>query len=349
MPTTHAYAAFDNKSPLRPFEAPRREPGADDVTLEILYCGICHSDLHQVRNEWQNAKYPMVPGHEIVGRVTAVGGNVKKLAPGQLAGVGCLVDSCRTCGPCDRGLEQYCQVGGVPTYNGFERDGNTPTYGGYSKQVVVDQRFALTVKDNGALETIAPLLCAGITTYSPLKHWKVGKGSRVGVVGLGGLGHMAVKIAAAMGAEVTLFSSSERKREDAKRLGASDFVVSSDGAQMKKTQGRLDFILNTVSAAHDIAGLLMALRLDGTMVLVGAPEKPLALPAFPLLMGRRAIAGSGIGGLPETQEMLDFCAEHRLGADVEVIAMPKVNEAYDRLAKGDVRYRFVIDNATLGG
>ncbi len=348
MPTTKAYAAFDNKSPLRPFEAPRREPRGDDVTIDILYCGICHSDLHQVRNEWKNAHYPMVPGHEIVGRVSSVGANVTKIKPGQIAGVGCMVDSCRTCGPCERGLEQYCEQGSVQTYNSFERDKKTPTYGGYSKRVVVDQRFVLNVKEQGALEAVAPLLCAGITTYSPLRHWKVGKGSRVGVVGLGGLGHMAVKIAVAMGAEVTLFSSSGRKREDAKRLGIHEYVVSSDGAQMGKMGSRLDLIIDTVSAQHDIGSLIMTLRLDGTMVLVGAPETPLALPVFPLLMARRAIAGSGIGGIPETQEMLDFCAEHRVVSDVEVIPIQKVNEAYDRLAKGDVRYRFVIDNATLG-
>jgi uncharacterized zinc-type alcohol dehydrogenase-like protein len=345
---TKAYAAFDNKSPLRPFDVSRREPRENDVTIEILYAGICHSDLHQVRNEWQNAKYPMVPGHEIVGRVVAVGSKVTKVRAGELAGVGCMVDSCRHCGPCGRGLEQYCEEGNTQTYNALERDGKTPTYGGYSRHIVVDQHFTLKVAEQGSLETVAPLLCAGITTYSPLKHWKVGKGSRVGVVGLGGLGHMAVKLAAAMGAEVTLFSSSNRKREDAKRLGAHEYVVLSDGAAMNKTTGRLDFILNTVSAQHDITGLAMALRLDGTMVLVGAPEKPLALPVFPLLMNRRAIAGSGIGGIAETQEMLDFCAEKKIGSDVEVIPVQKVNEAYDRLVKGDVRYRFVIDNATLG-
>ena len=347
MTTTKAYAAFDNKSPLRPFDAPRREPGADDVTIDILYAGICHSDLHQVRNEWQNASYPMVPGHEIVGRVVAVGPNVTKVKPGELAGIGCMVDSCRKCDPCGRDLEQYCAEGNTQTYNGKERDGKTPTYGGYSRQIVVNQHFALKVKEQGSLETIAPLLCAGITTYSPLRHFNVAKGSRVGVVGLGGLGHMAVKLAAAMGAEVTLFSSSDRKREDAKRLGASDYVVTSDSAAMRKMNSRLDLIVNTVSAAHDIFGLLLALRLDGTMVLVGAPEKPLQLPVFPLLMARRAIAGSGIGGIAETQEMLDFCAEHRIGSDVEVIPIQKVNEAYDRLTKGDVRYRFVIDNASL--
>ena len=348
MTTTRAYAAFDDNSPLRPFEVPRREPRAGDVTIDILYCGICHSDLHQVRNEWGSSLYPMVPGHEIIGRVSAVGASVTKVKPGELAGVGCLVDSCHQCGPCKRDLEQYCEEGGTPTYNGLERDKKTPTYGGYSKQVVVDERMVVRVAEQGSLEAVAPLLCAGITTYSPLRHWKVGKGTRVGVVGLGGLGHVGVKIAVAMGAEVTLISSSERKREDAKRLGAHEYVVSSDAAQMRKLGGRLDFILNTVSAQHDIASLLMALRLDGTMVMVGAPEKPLALPAFPLLMGRRSIAGSGIGGIAETQEMLDFCAAHKITADVEVIPVQKVNEAYERLAKSDVRYRFVIDNATLG-
>jgi uncharacterized zinc-type alcohol dehydrogenase-like protein len=348
MPTTKAYAAFDNKSPLRPFEAPRRDPRAGDVTIDVLYCGICHSDLHQAKNDWRNSKYPMVPGHEIVGRVVAVGNKVTKVKPGQLAGVGCMVDSCRECAACTRGLEQYCEKRNTQTYNDVERDGITPTYGGYSKRIVVEERFVLTIAEQTKLEAVAPLLCAGITTYSPLRHWKVGKGTRVGVVGLGGLGHMAVKIAAAMGAEVTLFSSSDRKRDDAKRLGAHEYVLSSDSAQMRKQSKRLDFIIDTVSAEHDIAALLLTLRLDGTMVLVGAPERPLALPAFPLLMARRSIAGSGIGGIPETQEMLDFCAEHNLTADVEVVSIAQVNEAYQRLARADVRYRFVIDNATLG-
>ncbi|MBX3188948.1 MAG: NAD(P)-dependent alcohol dehydrogenase [Labilithrix sp.] len=347
MPTTKAYAAFDAKSPLAPFELSRRDPKPNDVTIDITYCGICHSDLHQARNEWQNASYPMVPGHEIVGRVIAVGSAVTKLEVGQIAGVGCMVDSCRRCSACERGLEQYCEEGMSLTYNGFERDKKTPTHGGYSKQIVVDERYVVAVRQSGSLEGVAPLLCAGITTYSPLRHWKVGKGTRVGVVGLGGLGHVAVKLAAAMGAEVTLFSSSDRKRDDAKRLGAHEYVVSTDAAQMAKHHGRLDFILNTVSAEHDLTGLLLALRLDGTMVMVGAPEKPLALPVFPLLMNRRAVAGSGIGGIAETQEMLDFCAKHQITADVEVIPIQKVNEAYERLVKADVRYRFVIDNATL--
>ena len=347
MATTKAYAAFDTTSPLRPFEVQRREPGPDDVAIDILYCGICHSDLHQVKNDWGNAKFPMVPGHEIVGRVVAVGANVKKLKVGELAGIGCMVDSCRTCSSCERGLENYCLNGMTPTYNGFERDGKTPTHGGYSKHVVCDERFVLKVAEQGSLETIAPLLCAGITTYSPLRHWKVGKGSKVGVVGLGGLGHMAVKLAAAMGAEVTLFSSSNRKREDAKRLGAHEYVVTSDAAEMTKQKGRLDFVLDTVSADHDVTALIQTLRVDGTLCLVGAPEKPLALRAFPLLFGRRSFAGSGIGGIPETQEMLDFCAQHRIGSDVEVVAADRINEAYERLAKADVRYRFVIDTSTL--
>ena len=347
MTTTRAYAAFDNTSPLRPFDAPRREARASDVTIDVLYCGICHSDLHQARNDWRNSKYPMVPGHEIVGRVVAVGDKVTKVKLGQLAGVGCMVDSCRECAACKRGLEQYCEKGNTQTYNDVDRDGKTPTYGGYSKRIVVEERFVLTIAEQTKLEAVAPLLCAGITTYSPLRHWKVGKGSRVGVVGLGGLGHMAVKIAVAMGAEVTLFSSSERKREDAKRLGVHDYVVSSDRAQMRKQRSRLDFVIDTVSAEHDIASVLATLRLDGTMVLVGAPKDPLALPAFSLLMARRSIAGSGIGGIPETQEMLDFCVEHQLTADVEVVPIQQVNEAYERLLKADVRYRFVIDNATL--
>jgi uncharacterized zinc-type alcohol dehydrogenase-like protein len=348
MSTTKAYAAFDSTSPLRPFDAPRRDPRATDVVIDILYCGICHSDLHQARNDWKNSKYPMVPGHEIVGRVSAVGDKVTKIKVGQLAGVGCMVDSCRECQPCQKGLEQYCEKGNTQTYNDVERDRTTPTYGGYSKRVVVEERFVLGIADQAKLEAVAPLLCAGITTYSPLRHWKVGKGSRVGVVGLGGLGHMAVKIAAAMGAEVTLFSSSDKKREDAKRLGAHEYVVTSDRAQMKPLRSRLDFIVDTVSADHDVEALLKTLRLDGTLCLVGAPEKPLSLPAFAVLMNRRSFAGSGIGGIPETQEMLDFCAKHRLTADVEVVPIQKVNEAYERLLKSDVRYRFVIDSASLG-
>lgn len=343
MPETRGYAAFDPKSPLRPFSFTRREPGPRDVEIDTLYCGICHSDLHQVRDEWGGSRYPMVPGHEIVGRATRVGAEVEKVQEGDIVGVGCMVDSCRTCSPCEEGLEQYCLEGFVPTYNGTERDQKTPTQGGYSTRIVTDERFVLRVRESARLEAVAPLLCAGITTYSPLRRWNVGKGSRVGVVGLGGLGHMAVKLAAAMGAEVTLFSSSDRKRKDAARLGAHDYVVSSDSAAMAAQGGRLDLVLDTVSADHDLVPLLNALRLDGTLVLVGAPEKPASLPAFSLIMRRRAVAGSLIGGIPETQEMLDFCAERGITADVEVIAAPEIDRAYERMLRGDVRYRFVID------
>jgi len=341
------YAAYDNKSPLRPFSFERREPGPNDVLIDILFCGICHSDLHQVRNEWQDSRYPMVPGHEIVGRVSGVGDKVKNFKAGDLAGVGCLVDSCRTCHACEKGLENYCEDVAVQTYNAYERDGKTPTYGGYSTRIVVDERFVLRVTDQSSLDGVAPLLCAGITTYSPLRHWNAGKGTRVGVVGLGGLGHMAVKIAAAMGAEVTLFSSSDRKREDAKRLGAHEYVVSSDAQQMAKQNNRLDLIIDTVSAGHDMNALLKTLRTDGTLVLVGAPEVPLQVAAFSVIPKRRTLAGSTIGGLPETQEMLDFCAKHGITADVETIPVQEVNRAYERLAKADVRYRFVIDTKSI--
>lgn len=347
MPTTKAYAAFDAKSPLRPFEAPRREPRAEDVVLEIAYCGICHSDLHQVRDEWGGSRYPIVPGHEIVGRVIAVGAAVKKTKVGELGAIGCIVDSCRKCTPCSSGLEQYCDEGMTATYNSVARDGSGTTFGGYARQIVVDEAYLLTLKEQPSLEAVAPLLCAGITTYSPLRHWKVGKGSRVGVVGLGGLGHIGVKIAAAMGAEVTLFSSSNKKRDDAKRLGAHEYVDTSEKGATNKLRGRLDFVLDTVSAEHDIASLLRTLRLDGTLCIVGLPEKPISVPAFAVVGKRRSVSGSSIGGIAETQEMLDFCAEHGVTADVEVVPVQKVNEAYERLVKGDVRYRFVIDNATL--
>jgi uncharacterized zinc-type alcohol dehydrogenase-like protein len=348
MLDTKGYAAFDSKSPLRPFSFHRREPGEHDVLIEILYCGVCHSDLHQVRNEWESSTYPMVPGHEIVGRVKRVGSAVKKLKAGDLAGVGCFVDSCRTCTSCERGEEQYCEQGWTGTYNGTERDGKTPTYGGYSNQIVVDERFALTISDKLPLHTVAPLLCAGITTYSPLRHWNIGKGHRLAVVGLGGLGHMAVKLGAARGAEVTLISSSPKKKEDAKRLGAHDFLLGTDDQAFAASAGRFDFILDTVSAPHDLARQAQLLRTDGVMILVGAPDKPAALPAFPLIMKRRSIAGSLVGGLHETQEMLDFCTEKGIGADVEVIKIQDIDKAYDRMLKSDVRYRFVIDLASLG-
>jgi uncharacterized zinc-type alcohol dehydrogenase-like protein len=347
MLETKGYAAFDHTSPLRPWTFQRREPGAHDVLIEILHSGICHSDLHQVRNEWQSSSYPMVPGHEIVGRVTRVGAQVGKFKAGDLAGVGCMIDSCRTCDPCKKGLEQYCEPGSTMTYNGLERDGKTPTYGGYSTQIVVNEDFVLRVPASLPLAGVAPLLCAGITTYSPLRHWKIGKGHRLGVVGLGGLGHMAVKLGAAMGAEVTMLSTSPKKKADATRLGAHDFLVTTDADAMGKAPGRFDFIINTVSAPHDLVGLAALLRTDGTMILLGAPDKPAVLPAFPLIMRRRSIAGSLIGGIAETQEMLDFCAAHGIVSDIESIPMQEVNAAYDRLAKGDVRYRFVIDLASM--
>jgi len=347
MLDTKAYAAFDSASPLRPFSLQRREPGAHDVVIHIQQCGVCHSDLHQVRNEWQSSIYPMVPGHEIVGRVARVGGKVKGFAAGDLAGVGCFVDACRACPSCEAGLEQYCEKGWVGTYNSVERDGETPTYGGYSTQIVVDERFVLHISDKLPLAGAAPLLCAGITTYSPLRRWKAGKGTRLAVLGLGGLGHMAVKLGAAMGAEVTLISSSPRKKADALRLGAHEFLLGSDDDAIGKAAGRFDLLLDTVSAPHELARFANLLRTDGTMVLVGAPDKPAELPAFPLIMRRRSIAGSLVGGLPETQEMLDFCAEHGIAAEVESIPIQEIDRAYDRMLKSDVRYRFVIDIESL--
>jgi len=348
MLDTKSYAAFDSKSPLRHHTIQRREPGEHDVLIEILYCGVCHSDLHQVRNEWMNSTYPMVPGHEIVGRVARVGAKVTRFKPGDIAGVGCLVDSCRTCQSCEKGLEQYCLGHSSMTYNGTERDQKTPTYGGYSSQIVVDERFTLRVTHKDSLAGVAPLLCAGITTYSPLRHWSVGKGHRIAVLGLGGLGHMAVKLGAAFGAEVTMLSSSASKKADAERLGAHDFVLTSDDKAFASAQGRFDFIIDTVSAPHDLARYAELLRTDGVMILLGAPDKPAALPAFSLIMRRRSIAGSLIGGLPETQEMLDFCAERGITSDIETIAIQDIDKAYERMLKGDVRYRFVIDMKSLG-
>ena len=347
MIATHGYAAFDASSPLRPHRFERREVGPKDVLIDILYCGICHSDLHTARSEWGPTAYPLVPGHEIVGRVAKVGAEVKRIKEGELAGVGCLVNSCRHCRSCEDGFEQYCEKGAVFTYGSKDRDGSY-TQGGYSTRVVVDQDFVLRVPQSLKLETAAPLLCAGITTYSPLKRWKVGKGQKVAVLGLGGLGHMGVKIAAAMGAEVTLLSSSPKKREDAKRLGAHDFVVTSDDAAMKQQAGRFDFLLDTVSAQHDVNRFLGLVRRDGAMVLVGAPPQPVPVAAFSLIGGRRSLAGSLIGGIAETQEMLDFCAAHGFGADVELIAASEINTAYERMLKSDVRYRFVIDAKTFG-
>ena len=341
------YAAHAADKPLEPWSFERREPGDDDVVIDIAFCGICHSDLHTVRNEWGGAVYPIVPGHEIAGRVASVGRKVKKLKAGDLAGVGCLVESCRKCANCKKGLEQHCSGPVSFTYNSLEKDGKTATQGGYSSRIVVSERFALKIAAGQPLERVAPLLCAGITTYSPLKRFGAGKGKAVGVLGLGGLGHMGVKLAAAMGAETVVLSGSPRKKADAKRLGAHDFVLTSDAAAMAKNGGRLDLIVDTVSGVHDLGAALGLLKTGGTLVLVGASPEPLAVGAFPLLMGRRSIAGSLIGGLAETQEMLDFCAKKKVLSDVEVIAPRDINASYERLLKGDVRYRFSIDASKL--
>jgi uncharacterized zinc-type alcohol dehydrogenase-like protein len=347
MPSTKSYAAQNATASLAPWTIDRRTPKPNDVQIEILYCGVCHSDLHTARNEWGGTIYPCVPGHEIVGRVSAVGNAVTKFKAGDIAGVGCLVDSCRECDNCKEGLEQYCSNGMVGTYNGQQKDGSGNTYGGYSKSITVREEFVLRIADNLPLEAVAPLLCAGITTYSPLRHWKVGKGQKVGVLGLGGLGHMGVKLAVSMGAEVTMLSHTAAKATDAKRLGAHKFVLTTDEAQTKAVANYFDFILDTVSAAHDYNFYLGMLRTNGVMVCVGAPPVPAQIPAFNLIFGRKSFAGSLIGGLPETQEMLDYCAKHNIVSDVEVIAIKDINEAYERMLKGDVRYRFVIDMATL--
>jgi len=344
---TKAFSADSATSPLAPHGIERREPTADDVAIEILYCGVCHSDLHQVRNEWHNTIYPVVPGHEIVGRVTKIGQNVTKFQPGDLAAVGCMVDSCGVCASCRRGLEQYCEKTPILTYNGPDKYSGGVTYGGYSERIVVRQSFVLKVSEKLNLAAVAPLLCAGITTYSPLRHWKVGPGQKVGVVGLGGLGHMALKFAHAFGAHVVLFTTSPGKAADARRLGADEVIVSRDANAMQKHANNFDFILDAVSADHDINAYLGMLKLDGTLAMVGAPEKPLPVAVFSLLLGRRQFAGSAIGGIAETQEMLDFCADHGIASDIEVIAIQQINEAYERLLKGDVRYRFVIDMASL--
>lgn len=347
MTTTKAYAAQSADSALSPHAIDRRDVGAHDVKFEILYCGVCHSDLHVVKNEWQGTHYPVVPGHEIVGRVTEVGAHVRKFKAGDLAGVGCLVDSCRDCDNCRKGLEQFCRNGSTGTYNAKDKHLGGFTFGGYSKEIVVDESFVLKVSDKLPLNAVAPLLCAGITTYSPLRHWKVGKGHKVGVVGLGGLGHMAVKFAASFGAEVTMLSSSPEKEKDAKRLGAHHFALTKDPAQVNELKGRFDFIINTVSAPHNYNDYLNMLDTDGVMICVGAPPTPSQIMAFSLIGGRKSLAGSLIGGLPETQEMLDYCAEHHIVSDVEMIAMKDINMAYERMLKGDVKYRFVIDMATL--
>ncbi len=347
MTETKSYAAHSATEQLVPFTIERRDPKPHDVQIEILYCGVCHSDLHFAKNDWGMTVYPVVPGHEIIGRVTAVGDHVKNFKAGDLAGIGCLVDSCRDCDNCKEGLEQYCSNGAVFTYGGNEKDGSGSTYGGYSKTILAHEDFVLHISDKLPLEGVAPLLCAGITTYSPLRHWKVGKGTRVGVLGLGGLGHMAVKLAVAMGAEVTMLSHTAAKETDAKRLGAHKFVLTSSEEQIKSVTGYFDFILDTVSAEHDYNFYLGLLRTNGTMVCVGVPPNAAVIPAMNLIFGRKSVAGSLIGGIPETQEMLDFCAENNIVSDVEVIAMKDINEAYERMVKGDVRYRFVIDMATL--
>jgi uncharacterized zinc-type alcohol dehydrogenase-like protein len=345
-----AYAASSPTSGLAPATIRRRAPEPHDVQIDVLYCGVCHSDLHQVRDEWHKTVptvYPLVPGHEIVGRVTKVGGAVRKFKEGDLAAVGCMVDSCRTCSACREGLEQFCEGPATFTYNSPDKHLGGVTYGGYSDSLVVDEAFALRVSDRLTLAGAAPLLCAGITTYSPLRRWNGRRGQKVGVVGLGGLGHMAVKFANAFGARVVVLTTSPGKAEDAVRLGAHDVVVSRNAAEMQKHLGSFDFILDTVSAVHDLNAYLDLLKRDGTLTLVGAPETPLPVGVFSLLFGRRQLAGSIIGGIRETQEMLDFCAEHGITADVEVIPIQQINEAYDRLAKGEVKYRFVIDMASL--
>jgi uncharacterized zinc-type alcohol dehydrogenase-like protein len=349
MKHVHAFAAFSATTPLAPHTIPRRQPGHHDVEIDILFSGVCHSDIHQARNEWGGSTFPMVPGHEIVGRVTRVGDNVKKFKVGDLAGVGCFVDSCRTCYNCTSGEEQFCDNGTAWTYNGTEMDRVTPTYGGYSTLIVVDEQYTLKVSDTLHLQGVAPLLCAGITTYSPLRHWNVGPGSRVAVFGMGGLGHMGVKFAHAFGAEVTVLSTSRSKEADARRMGAHDFVVISDEADMKKRHKYFDFILNTVSAHHDYNHYLNLLRLNGTMTLVGIPPEAIPVKANALIGQRRSLAGSLIGGIRETQEMLDYCAEKGIVSDVEVIPMQQINEAYERMIRADVRYRFVIDMASLKG
>jgi len=347
MSITKAYAAKSAATPIEPWSIDRREPKSHDVQIDILYCGVCHSDLHTARNEWGGTVYPVVPGHEIVGRVTKVGDHVKKYKVGDLVAVGCLVDSCRECDNCKEGLEQYCSNGMVGTYNGQERDGSGITYGGYSKQIVVTEDFVLKISDKLPLEGVAPLLCAGITTYSPLRHWKIGKRDKVGILGLGGLGHMGVKLAVSFGAEVTMLSHSPSKEADAQRLGAHKFILTSDKEQVKSVNNYFDFILDTVSAPHDYNMYLNMLNTDGVMVCVGAPSEPAVVPAFNLILQRRSLAGSLIGGIPETQEMLDYCAEHNIISDVEVINIKDINESYERMLKGNVRYRFVIDMATL--
>jgi uncharacterized zinc-type alcohol dehydrogenase-like protein len=348
MHQTKGYAAKSKRSPLAPFSFERRDPGPADVQIDILFCGVCHSDLHTVRGEWGGTTFPCVPGHEIVGRVVKAGHKVKNFREGDLAAVGCMVDSCRTCDNCRADLEQFCDnPGPVFTYNSKDKHTGGITYGGYSKSIVVDQNFVLRISAKLDLAATAPLLCAGITTYSPLRHWKIGKGHKVGVVGLGGLGHMGVKFANAFGAHVALFTTSPNKAAAAKKLGAHEVILSKNEDDMEKHEKSFDFILDTVSAPHDLDAYLSLLKRDGTLVLVGASPDPLAVDAFSLIHRRRSLAGSLIGGIAETQEMLDYCAEHGIVCDIEKISIDQINEAYERMLKSDVKYRFVIDLATL--
>lgn len=346
--TVKAFGAIAADADLKEMNIERREPTAKDIEIEILYCGVCHSDLHTARSDWEGTLYPVVPGHEIVGRVTRVGSEVSKLKVGDLAGVGCMVDSCRECSSCEHDLEQYCLHGHVGTYNGNDKHLGGHTFGGYSQKIVVDEHFVLKIPTNLNLAAVAPLLCAGITTWSPLKHWNVSKGSKVAVVGLGGLGHMAIKLAKGLGAEVTLFSRSAGKSEDAIKLGADDVIISTDKAQMKSVLGKFDVIIDTVPYIHDVNPYVATLAINGTLVLVGyLGDLDPMLNTIPLIMGRRSVAASVIGGIAETQEMLDFCGEHNIVSEIEIIDMQNINEAYERMLKSDVRYRFVIDMKTL--
>ncbi|RYX86122.1 NAD(P)-dependent alcohol dehydrogenase [bacterium] len=344
---TNGYAAQSATEALAPFNFERREPRPNDVVIEILYCGVCHSDLHQTRNDWGNSTFPMVPGHEIIGQVESVGTDFTRFKVGDKVGVGCLVDSCQHCAACAQGLEQYCEEGSTVTYNGFDRHDHSPTYGGYSQKIVVSDKFVVNIPDALDLKGAAPLLCAGITTWSPLRHWNVGEGTKVAVIGLGGLGHMALKLAHALGADVTLFTRTPDKEEDARRLGADNVVLSTDAEQMKAVKGTFDLIIDTVPSAHDLNPYLPTLSLNGTLVLVGYLGAVESMLTVPLLMGRNSVAGSIIGGIAETQEMLDFCGEHGITSDIEVINIKDINEAYKRMLKSDVKYRFVIDMASL--
>ena len=347
MIQTKGYAVHDKNAKFVPFDFERRDLGSNDILIDIQYAGVCHSDIHQAKGEWGNSTYPMVPGHEIVGNVSQVGSDVTKFKIGDIAGIGCFVDSCGECEPCENDVEQFCVKGAVMTYNGTEMDRKTMTFGGYSTNYVVDQDYALKIDASQDLKAVAPLLCAGITTYSPLRRFNAGPGKKVGVIGLGGLGHMAVKLAAAMGADVTVFSTSPGKELDARNLGATDFVVTREPSALKPLSGKFDLLIDAVSANHDLNVYLGLLKVEGHMVLVGLPEQPLQIKAFSLLGNNRSLVGSSIGGIKETQEMLDFCAEHNITADVEMINIDQVPEAYERTVRADVKYRFVIDTASL--